>query len=329
MRIFALIAGGMGVSGCERGWQEDPRGNCLRLSTISRTWHDAQNECINSGAHLVHVEDEEYNSIVSQLAEGESLWLGYESPQHADTYFNSKGMSAEYTRWSPLRSGESAQGSSCALMDAETGLWNSASCLRELPYICQKQERIVGNKLTDSTFESLMTCHDWIHQALTCRKPAEKISKYEFRFTKVAKDALWHVLAVKNCNWNPGYENTDDGRYRREANGKYDSFSLNFDDMYLEYIVHTVSQNNTLARAKSADDEISDKAEVRLEERQNKQEKAHLLRAEKLCRSSMTSLWSRKEFNQCPKLGSWKRRIGGLQDTVSRMMNICLRRQTY
>ena len=84
-------------------------------------------------------------------------------------------------------------------MDAETGLWNSASCLRELPYICQKQERIVGNKLTDSTFESLMTCHDWIHQALTCRKPAGKIPKYEFRFTKVAKGKSFEYLNVK-CN---------------------------------------------------------------------------------------------------------------------------------
>ena len=92
--------------------------------------------------------------------------------------------------------------------------WNSGSCFRELPYICQakiskkkisrlkisslhfgqlffdlikKQERIIGNKLTDSTFEALMTCHDWIHQSMTCRKPFAKISKYEFRFTKVAK----------------------------------------------------------------------------------------------------------------------------------------------
>ena len=78
---------------------------------------------------------------------------------------------------------------------------------------------------------------------------------------------------MKNCNWNPGYEDPDEGRYRRDADEKYDSFSLNFDDLYLEYIMNKVSQNNTLALPKSAEDEISDKAEIRLEERQNKQER--------------------------------------------------------
>lgn len=48
---------------------------------------------------------------------------------------------------------------------------------------------------------------------------------------------------------------------------------------------------------------------------------------EKQCRTEMRKLWRHKQLNPCPKLGSWKRRSAGLLNEVSRIQNICLKRQ--
>lgn len=118
------------------------------------------------------------------------MWIGYESPRHTTSFYDSDGRSAVYSNWGDKMDGRStnSQSTECAYIESgKSGEWNSQSCYQKLPYVCQRNARIVGNELTDSTFEALMTCHDWINQALTCRKPFDKISKYEFRFTKVAK----------------------------------------------------------------------------------------------------------------------------------------------
>ena len=64
MRTFSIILFSEAF-GCEKGWRPDGIGNCLQFNRIPKTWHNAQNDCIYQNAHLVHVEDPDYNSMVS------------------------------------------------------------------------------------------------------------------------------------------------------------------------------------------------------------------------------------------------------------------------
>ena len=49
-----------------------------------------------------------------------------------------RALKVSFTNWSLLRNGESDQSlSSCAYMVQGSSRWNSGSCFRELPYICQ------------------------------------------------------------------------------------------------------------------------------------------------------------------------------------------------
>lgn len=357
MKIIRQVIVATVAEACERGWTQDPMGNCLKISQVPRTWHEAQSDCMRQQGHILRIEDQSYNEMVTYMSPDMDMWIGYESPKNTVSFFDSTGRSAVYSNWSDATNSRPSS-ANCAFMAAYSeGQWKHQSCTEKLPYVCQKTQRIIGNELTDATFEALMTCHDWINQALTCRKPFEKISKYEFRFTKVAKDALWHVLAVKNCNW-PEAEDAAD-RYRRGArrnqkmsmitypeNALFDKkFSLSFDDMYISYLLsHGLNiQNGRANFTRIAQIKLSgegsgtvsdyetddDRALARLAERQSKKVEAHLSKAEKMCRTSMDKVWEREEFLQCPKLGSWKRRMTGLQDVVSKMMYICLKREKF
>ena len=142
-----------------------------------------------------------------------------------------------------------------------------------------------------------MTCHDWINQALVCTKPFDKIAKYEYRFTKVAKDALWHLFVVKNCDWP---RPTNPSRYRRDTFQKveksYDSqFEFNFDNLYIKHILENkpkklLKLSDTEGSGMSMDDAKSlgrmserDKMSERLEEKTV----AELQEAQNKCKVAM------------------------------------------
>jgi len=104
------------------------------------------------------------------------------------------------------------------------------------------------------------------------------------------------VLAVKNCNWPPAEANPI--RYRRDiSDQEFDlNFSLNFDDLYINYILQYTEPNlkvtNPEGSGSDSGSETGSESEedrwlARLNERQNKKVQAQLAKAEKMCRSKM------------------------------------------
>ena len=68
MKIFNFILSkAILVNGCDKGWTQDPSGNCLQMSQRPKNWEDAQNDCTQNDAHLLHVENVVYNDIVSSV----------------------------------------------------------------------------------------------------------------------------------------------------------------------------------------------------------------------------------------------------------------------
>lgn len=223
----------------------------------------------------------------------------------------------------------------------------------------------MGTPLTDAIFKSLVSCHDWINQALVCDPPKSKISNYEFRFAKVAKDTAWHVFAIKNCNW----PRMEEGAYIRNRRGTRrnqidQSFSQSFENGLNAYIVkqlsgqvelksalqaegsgddssnnsdfpHSSIQNDTLLQIQSRSlletpplaqfTETDAKGKGKGKGKGNKSPKPPTIdQLASRCKTDMIKLWEREELNQCPKLGSWRRRMNGLIRTVQVMHNVCL-----
>merc|ERR1712130_822002 len=70
-------------------------------------------------------------------------------------------------------------------------------------------------RLTSNVFNTMISCNNWIHEAIGC-KGEGKMSKYQFRTSRVLKDVLWHVLAVKRCT----VEKPTKNRSRRSPEAK-------------------------------------------------------------------------------------------------------------
>merc|ERR1712176_290336 len=207
----------------------------------------------------------------------------------------------------------------------------------------QYNDASTGSELTDAIFKSLMFCHEWINNAMTCDPPKSKIPNYEFRFAKVMKDAAWHVLAIKNCNF-PRAED----RYRRSVRDSFsefpidEAFSMGFEADYQSFIVAYLSNpapfefhpkmalpeddlgsaEGPLLRGRNGFLESDPGSPDGPGSRGNSEKRKLALQA-KRCKGEMTKLWGRDELNQCPKLGSWQRRINGLIRTVSIMQTVC------
>ena len=107
----------------------------------------------------------------------------------------------------------------------------------------------------------------------------------------IFSDALWHVLAVRNCNWKPSDSEIYGSGYRRKRDSSpvlsdknnenfsdiFDkTFSLNLDDLYMQFLLdHKVSDifKMKLGNETESTENISreERIEARLDERYMKQ----------------------------------------------------------
>lgn len=97
---------------------------------------------------------------------------------------------------------------------------------------------------------------------------------------------------MKNCNWPEADTSANPIRYRRDASNEFDlDFSLNFDDLYIDYLLQhnpaTLKAVSIEGSGNNSDTE-EDRMLARLSSRQSKKVEAQLAKAEQLCRSTMS-----------------------------------------
>merc|ERR1712048_830362 len=85
---------------CEAGWTEFG-GKCYKYFAETKTWGDAQDQCVQNGAELVSIHSAEENVFVAGLSSGPKLWLGGKRDcSDCDLYWTD-GTPWDFQTWIP------------------------------------------------------------------------------------------------------------------------------------------------------------------------------------------------------------------------------------
>ncbi|XP_057601089.1 lymphocyte antigen 75 [Hippopotamus amphibius kiboko] len=129
-------------NGCEDNWEKKEEiGGCYQFNTqATLSWKEAYVSCQNQGADLLSINNA---AELTYLKEKEGIprifWIGLNQLYSARGWEWSDHKPLNFLSWDPdVPSAPIIGGSSCARMDAESGLWQSFSCEAQLPYVCKK-----------------------------------------------------------------------------------------------------------------------------------------------------------------------------------------------
>ena len=89
------------LGNCQPGWKHFPNtGLCYKLYSTSTTFDQAQATCAGEDANLVSIHDEETNTFIKDLSDGNLIWLGgFESPPNSNIWTWVDGSSFDYNNW--------------------------------------------------------------------------------------------------------------------------------------------------------------------------------------------------------------------------------------
>ncbi|XP_068401146.1 lymphocyte antigen 75 isoform X2 [Eschrichtius robustus] len=129
-------------NGCEDNWEKkEEMGSCYQFNTqATLSWKKAYVSCQNQGADLLSINSA---AELTYLKEKEGIprifWIGLNQLYSARGWEWSDHKPLNFLNWDPdVPSAPIIDRSSCARMDADSGLWQSFSCEAQLPYVCKK-----------------------------------------------------------------------------------------------------------------------------------------------------------------------------------------------
>ncbi|KAG8510443.1 Lymphocyte antigen 75, partial [Galemys pyrenaicus] len=132
----------MPESGCENNWEKNEQfGSCYQFNTqAALSWKEAYVSCQNQGADLLSISNAtELTYLTGKEGIPRVFWIGLNQLFSARGWEWSNHKPFNFLNWNTdTTSAPTISGSSCAKMDAESGLWHSFSCEALLPYICKK-----------------------------------------------------------------------------------------------------------------------------------------------------------------------------------------------
>ncbi|XP_066135601.1 lymphocyte antigen 75 isoform X3 [Saccopteryx bilineata] len=129
-------------NGCENNWEKNEQtGSCYQFNTqAALSWKEAYVSCQNQGADLLSISSA---AELAYLKEKEDIarifWIGLNQLYSSRGWEWSDHKPLNFLNWDPdSPSAPLIGGSSCASMDAASGLWRRFSCEAQLPYVCKK-----------------------------------------------------------------------------------------------------------------------------------------------------------------------------------------------
>ncbi|KAM5268276.1 lymphocyte antigen 75 isoform 3-T3 [Hipposideros larvatus] len=129
-------------NGCKDNWEKNEQiGSCYQFNTqAALSWKEAYVSCQNQGAELLSINNA---AELTYLKEKEGIarifWIGLNQLYSSRGWEWSDQKPLNFLNWDPdMPSTPTIGGSSCATMDATSGLWQRFSCDAQLSYICKK-----------------------------------------------------------------------------------------------------------------------------------------------------------------------------------------------
>ncbi|XP_008843960.1 lymphocyte antigen 75 isoform X1 [Nannospalax galili] len=127
---------------CDGNWEKNEQiGSCYQFNTqTALSWKEAYVSCQNQGADLLSIHSAaELAYLTGKEDIAKIVWIGLNQLYSARGWEWSDHKPLKFLNWDPdMPSAPIIGGSSCARMDAESGLWQSVSCEAQLPYVCKK-----------------------------------------------------------------------------------------------------------------------------------------------------------------------------------------------
>ncbi|XP_036109661.1 lymphocyte antigen 75 isoform X3 [Molossus molossus] len=175
-------------NGCEGNWEKNAQtGSCYQFNTqTALTWKEAYVSCQNQGADLLSISS---GAELTYLEEKEGIakifWIGLNQLYSSSGWEWSDHKPLNFLNWDPdMPSASGIGGSSCAIMDATSGLWQRRSCEAQLPYVCEKSLNTTV-ELTDVWTYSDTRCDaDWLPNNGFCYLLANESDSWDLAHAK-------------------------------------------------------------------------------------------------------------------------------------------------
>ncbi|XP_028905597.1 C-type lectin domain family 4 member G-like [Ornithorhynchus anatinus] len=123
---------------CPPGWRkfED---SCYFFSVTTLLWQEAKDHCIEQGAHLVIINNQQEQNFLTQN-DGKGYWIGLTDMDTEGTHQWIDGTDLIFTYWNTGEPNDSRGVEDCVMM-LTTGRWNDFRCTSDSDnWICEKKQ---------------------------------------------------------------------------------------------------------------------------------------------------------------------------------------------
>ncbi|XP_036452876.1 galactose-specific lectin nattectin-like isoform X2 [Colossoma macropomum] len=133
------------VPSCPFGWVKFD-GRCFNYVSWSVDWASAEAHCLNQGANLVSIHNEnEYQTVKALIRaydpKENPTWLGLNNCQKRDSWFWSDGTKFGYRKWNKEEPNH-LNNECCVHMNWGVQKdWNDIPCNQPYPFVCVKRLR--------------------------------------------------------------------------------------------------------------------------------------------------------------------------------------------
>ncbi|XP_057314445.1 uncharacterized protein LOC130655679 isoform X2 [Hydractinia symbiolongicarpus] len=118
---------------------------CYKLFTDEVSWDNAEHTCEKYKAHLASIRSEDEQTMVVQVYENKSYWIGYNDKESEGDWQWTDRSTSSYENWDDKSPNNG--GVSCAAM-VEGGSWHDEPCQEKLKFVCKrkgpKPEKVQG-----------------------------------------------------------------------------------------------------------------------------------------------------------------------------------------
>uniref|UniRef100_A0A8C3J6Q4 Lymphocyte antigen 75 n=1 Tax=Calidris pygmaea TaxID=425635 RepID=A0A8C3J6Q4_9CHAR len=135
--------------GCHDIWERDPGSeSCYQFNTQSAlSWKEAYISCQRQGGDLLSIQNaSELSYIQAKDDIPEIFWIGLNQLDVSGGWQWSDHKPLNFLNWHPdMQSLSPLDGTSCVVMNAASGQWQSYHCGTPLPYVCKKSLQEVSS----------------------------------------------------------------------------------------------------------------------------------------------------------------------------------------
>ncbi|KAF4088842.1 hypothetical protein AMELA_G00059370 [Ameiurus melas] len=131
------------VTKCPFGWVHF-EGRCFSYQATFQDWASAEKHCLDLGAHLVSIHNEDEHQLVKSLIRAHDhqenpTWIGLNDCQTVFNFFWSDGTKLVYTKWNPNQP-DFYKGVECCvhISSGYSKNWNDIPCHDIYPFVCTK-----------------------------------------------------------------------------------------------------------------------------------------------------------------------------------------------